>query len=373
MTAWTAPVGEIQQGAGYWYPQNNMTQQFSDQSGTGYQYIGDPQAAIAAQAAGQQLYEQSAPGVWTPIDYNTVTPGTPIFSQIPGGPKPPAGTLLTPPAGTTAAQGTAKGVINTFLANYGLGSLGDTAWQWFLQGQSVDQIMLNVRGTPEYQSRFPAMAQLGKEGRGITETDYINYEKSIAAQNQAAGLPQGMYDTREDIANLLTSNVSPAEYQNRLQAYQTAVWQSPPEVRQALQDYYGVSGGQLTAFFIDPDRALPLIQRDLAASQAEGTSVRTGFGQLGQGTAEHLADLGLSQSALDTGFGNLANQQQLIQGLPGQSPGIGTTTALQAQFDQNAQARQQMEAAQQNQLNLFKKGGGPAATSQGVLGAGSTT
>lgn len=280
---------------------------------------------------------------------------------------------LTPPTGTTPAQASAKGLIDTFLANYGLASLGNTAWQWYLSGQSPDQILLNLRGTPEYKARFPAMDALAKQGRAITETDYINYEKSIHQQNQAAGLPQGMYDTADDIAKLLTSNVSPSEYQSRLQAYQTAAWQTPPEVRQALTDFYGISPGQLTAFFIDPDRALPLIQRDLASAQAEGTSVRTGFGRLDQGTAEHLADLGLSQSALDTGFNKLANQQQLIQGLPGQQPGIGTSTALQAQFDQNSQAQNQLEAAQAAQLAIFKKAGGPAATSQGVLGAGSTT
>lgn len=306
----------------------------------------------------------SMPGTSVPLVLgpNGITHGTPGTT---GG--------LSPATGTTPEQASARGVINTFLANYGLGSLGDTAWQWYLAGQSIDQIMLNLRGTPEYQARFPAMDKLGKQGRAISETDYINYEKTIASQNQAAGLPQGMYDNPTDIASLLENNVSPTEYRDRLQAYQTAAWQTPPEVRQALTDYYGISPGQLTAFFIDPDRALPLIQRDLAAAQAEGTSVRTGFGQLDQQMAEHLADLGLSQQQLDTGFGKIANQQELIQGLPGQQPGIGTTTALQAQFDQNAQAQQAFEAAQQGQLNRFKQGGGPAATNKGILGAGSST
>lgn len=267
----------------------------------------------------------------------------------------------------------ASGIINNALAEFGLQTLGSQAWNMYLTGQLPDQIFLNLQQTTEWKTRFPAMEVLAKRGQAISATDYLNYEKSIAQQNQAAGLPQGMYDTPEDIANLLTNSVSPSEYQNRLQAYQTAAWQTPSEVRQALTDYYGVTPGQLTAFFIDPDKALPLIQRDLAAAQAGGTSVRTGFGQLDQGNAEYLAGLGLSQSALDTGFNKLSSENQLIQGLPGQQPGIGTDTAIAAQFGQNAQAQQQFEAAQQDQLNQFKRGGAPVATSKGVIGAGSTT
>lgn len=278
----------------------------------------------------------------------------------------------TPPLGVTAADQSARGLINTFLQTYGLSSLGDTAWNWYLTGQSPDQILLNLRGTAEYKARFPAMATLSQRGQSITEQQYIDYEKSIAQQNQAAGLPQGMYDTPDEIAKLLTSSISPSEYQARLQAYQTAAWQTPPEVRQALTDYYGVTPGQLTAFFIDPDQALPLIQRDLAAAQAGGSAQRTGFGQIDQANAEYLASLGLSQSALDTGFNKLGTENQIIQGLPGQQSGIGTQTAIQAQFGQNAQAQQAFEAAQQNQLNQFKQGGSVAASNKGVLGAGST-
>lgn len=279
-------------------------------------------------------------------------------------------TTIAPPTGTNDLQESARGVLNTALAQYGLSSLASTVWQWYLGGRSIDQIMLDLRSTPEYRARFPAMDALSKAGHAITETDYVNYEKAIASLNQAAGLPQGMYDTPDEIAKLLTNNVSASEYQSRVQAYETMKYQSDPSVRQALQDYYGMSPGQLTAFFIDPDKALPLIQRDLAAAQAGGSATRTGFGPLGRDTAEHLADLGLSQSQLDQGFGNLANQSQIIQGLPGQNPGVGTDTALAAQFDQNVQAQQAFEAAQSNQLNRFRQGGGPVSTNQGVLGAG---
>lgn len=369
----------VQSGGGYWYPDANVGREFSDEAGYKYQYQGDPTAVDAMRAAGQQVFIQTAPGQFA-ISAGTPPPGTPLFTRLPGQPAnkipgtmiyDPASPGTTPAPGTSAADKSAKALIDQFLSEYGLGSLGSTAWQWYLTGQSPDQILLNLRETPEYQARFPAMKTLSKRGQAISERDYINFERSIATQNQAAGLTEDWNDP-QDIQKLLESNVSPAEYQARLQARQTAVWQSPPEVRQALQDYYGISAGQLTAFWIDPDRALPLIQRDLAAAQAGGTAQRTGFGQLDRDYAEHLADLGLTQEQLDVGFNRVAGMDQITQGLPGQQPGIGTTTALQAQFDRNAQAQAQVEAAQADILNQFRRGGAPAATAKGVLGAGST-
>lgn len=364
MTQWTAPTGMVQSGAGWWYPENNASKTFADEAGYNYSYIGDPNAAAASRAAGRQLYTQTSPGVFGVLNGNP-PPMTPIFQRNPGGGPQPG-----QPGSPTQGQ-SASGMVDEFLSNYGLQGLGAQILGWRKQGASDPEIILKIRETAEYAARFPAMAALRKNRVGFSEGDYVHYERSIREQNQAAGLTDDWNDP-QDIQKLLESNVSPAEYQARLQARQTAVWQSPPEVRQALQDYYGISAGQLTAFWIDPDRALPLIQRDLAAAQAGGSAQRTGFGQIDRDYAEHLADLGLTQQQLDVGFNKVAGMGQITQGLPGQQPGIGTTTALQAQFDQNAQAQAQVEAAQADILNQFRRGGQPAATNRGVLGAGST-
>jgi hypothetical protein len=279
---------------------------------------------------------------------------------------------MTQIAPTPLTDSSAQALISNTLGTYGLASLASWAWGKWQNGESIDQIMLELRQTPEYQQRFPAMASLAQQGHAITESQYINYETSAQQMFQAAGLPKGMYDTPDAIAKLLTSNVALPELQTRLQTYQTAAYQSPPEVRQALQDYYGITPGHLTAFFIDPDQALPLIQRDFAAAQAGGEANATGFaGGITQQQAESLANMGISPTEMTKGFSTLANLNQVIQGLPGQAQGVGTNTALQAQFGQNAQAQQQLEAAQQYQVNQFKEGGQVASNSKGEIGAGS--
>jgi hypothetical protein len=265
----------------------------------------------------------------------------------------------------------AQALLNGFFDNFGLSSLASWAWGLWQQGWSIDSIVAEMRTRPEYQARFPAMAALAKAGQAITEQQYIDYERTIGQLNQAAGLPAGMYDTRDDIAKLLINNVSPTEYKSRLDDYTAAVYQAPPEVRNILQQFYGVTDGQMAAFFMDPDKALPLIQKEYTAAQAGGAAQYTGYGQITQQQAESLAALGVSQSQLQSGFSNLANIRQVLNGLPGQNqPGITTDQALAAQFQGNAEDQQLIENRQNELVNQFKQGGQVATTSKGAVGAG---
>lgn len=307
-------------------------------------------------AAAQQMYGQFTP---------TATPTPP-----PEATTPPV-TAPSQPAGPTPEEQSAQNYIMATLDQFGLGGLADWAWTQWKAGTPVSQIFIDLRSRPEYKARFPAMETLGKSGHALTEAQYIAYERQVSELMQQYGLPPGFYDQPEDFTRFLTNNIAPTEIKARLDAYQTAVWQSPPEVRAALRDLYGLSEGQLMSFFIDETKALPLIERDVAAAQAAGTSVRTGFGMLSQAQAEYLASQGFTQGQLDQGFGNLAGMGQILNGLPGtQQAPISRQTALDAQFGANAEARQLIEAREADLLAPFKGGGGPASTGRGIVGAG---
>src|SRR5262245_5462889 len=99
------------------------------------------------------------------------------------------------------SSASAKQLITNFLTNYGLGSLYTWAWNKYLAGESVAQIMLELRDTKEYKQRFPAMATLAKDGRAITEQDYINYEQGVRSLLQQYGIAPEMYSSRADIAD----------------------------------------------------------------------------------------------------------------------------------------------------------------------------
>ena len=280
-------------------------------------------------------------------------------------------TTAAPPRDTSAEE-SARAIIQGTLDQYGLGSLGEWAWNQYLAGTPISQIMLDLRSTPEYKARFPAMDALARTGHAISESAYIEYERNATSLMRSYGLPAGFYDSPDDFTDFLVANVALPELKSRLDAYQTLAYQSPPEVRQAMREFYGVSAdGMLMSYFIDPDRALPLVERDLAAAQAGGFAMATGFGTLTREQAEGLAGLGLDPSAYREGFGNLATQSQALQGLPGWSqPAISTETALAAQFGGNVAAQQEIEARQLDLLAANKAGGGVATTQRGAVGAG---
>lgn len=280
-------------------------------------------------------------------------------------------TPATPSTGVNTADSSAKAIIDKALGDYGLASLSSWAWSKWQSGESIDQIMLELRDTPEYAKRFPAMKALSQSGRAISEAQYINYEQSAASIFKAAGLPSGFYDTPDDFAAFLTNDIGLPELQQRVQAYQTAMYQEPPEVRQALKDYYGLSDGDMTAYYIDPNKALPIIQQQNAAAAAGGWSQRAGFGNLTQAQAEDVGRLGLSDQQLAQQFGTLAQGNELYTGLVGSGESnIGKDVVLGAGFDQNAADQAIIDQRKRQRLATFSGGGQVATSQQGAVGAG---
>ena len=272
---------------------------------------------------------------------------------------------------TSTSDASAKAAITAALDQFGLGSLAAFAWGEWQKGIPVEQIMLDIRATPDHHARFPAMAILAKQGRAITESQYISYEQSAYALAQSVGLDTAHFNAT-DITNLLTNNVALPELKSRLDTYQAAAYSTPPEFRAALQQLYGVTPGQLTAYFIDPDRALPIIQQQWAAAQAAGEANLTGYGALNKSQAETLAAQGLTAGQLGAGFAKLGTEAQVFAPLPG-NRGEQTITVdqqLAAQFENNVAAQQTITQQEQSRLAEFKAGGTVARANTGAFGAG---
>lgn len=223
-----------------------------------------------------------------------------------------AGTATTG-RGTSIADQSAKAIIQATLAAYGLSSLADWAWTQYTGGAATEQIMLDMRQRPEYKTRFPAMEALAKSGHAMSEGQYVQYETTVTGLMRAAGLPTGFYDQPGDFTKFLTNQVSAQEIQSRVQNAQAAIYSSSPETRAQLDQMYqsGAAPGDITAFFLDPNRAEPLLAKQWAAAQASGQAITSGYAQGGLGTAdaEYIAQQGLSQDAVRSGFSDLTKQK----------------------------------------------------------------
>ena len=108
-------------------------------------------------------------------------------------------------------------------------------------------------------------------------------------------MPEGLYDTPDDFTALIANNVSSKELENRVQLAANAVAGVDPELKSQLQILYGIGGeddGDLIAYFVDPERAVPYFEQQLQLKSAGLSSAAlqsTGQG-LSRTAAQRLAE-----------------------------------------------------------------------------------
>lgn len=285
---------------------------------------------------------------------------------------PQAAPVTTPTAAPAPTQSTSAGAQFAFLEQMGLGDLGKDLWNQFLNGVPIETVLINMRQDPRYKKRFPAMEALSKDGRAITEAEYINLESAYIGIMRSAGLPTGFFDSPNDFAKFIENDVSPAELEKRVFDGIIAAEQAPQEVKDQLSRLYGINQGSLAAYYLDPDRALPVLERQFTAAQISGAGTRTGFGQLSLEEAERLAALGVTDARAAQGFGEIMQGQQLYNPLPGQTEDtITRQEQLAGALEGNVAAQQKMENAARRRRAAFQTGGEFAAGQRGVSGLGS--
>lgn len=265
-----------------------------------------------------------------------------------------------------ANETSAQTMVNKWLAAYGLTSLAQWAFEKIKNNVSADQIYIEMRDTPEYKARFPAMANLAQQGRAISEDAYIEYERTVAQALQRYQITSGIYDTPASIAKLLTNNVSAVEVGDRLQMASSAALEAPAEVRTSLAQNYNVNLGDMTAYYLDPDRAMPKLQAQYNAAQVQAASRMQGIGQT-IATAERLAAQGVTYEQAMSGFGTAQN-------LRGVTTGYGETASQAELVDAAfgaATSQQKLRRIQASRAASYQAGGGAAENQTGVTGLGS--
>lgn len=272
-----------------------------------------------------------------------------------------------------ARQRDAKARILSVLAEYGLESLADFVWQQIMQGKSDAEVLQDIRNTPEFKKRFPAIETRNKRGLApISPGEYVAYERQARQIMRAAGIPEGFYDGQDDFTGFLDRDVSISELNDRIQMGKQAAFEAPADVRAALQRDYGVSEGGLTAFFLDPDRAQPLLEKQYRAAQIGGAATRTGFGATTREQNERLATLGVTVGQAQEGFGVLGDSRELFDSLDRTEDTISTDEQIGAAFEGNSNARRRIEQRRRGRQARFETGGGFAAGQTGLSGLGRT-
>jgi hypothetical protein len=276
-------------------------------------------------------------------------------------------------ANAQAAQQSNQSALLTIeqtLSSYGfsgsdLQSLVTFAWNAIVAGTPSAQVVLDIQNQPAFIQEFPYISQRIAAGLPpITPAEGLATKDSMTQTLVAAGINPAQVD----LNNLIALDVSPTELSDRIQQGYMVLSTADPDVLNALQNYYGISSGDLVQWATNPAENEQKILQQVAAAQIGGAATQSGFmGANNQNMqlpvnsqlATLLAQQGVSYPTAQSGFANLATQAQLYNPLPGQGQvrQYDTNQLAQAQFE-GGPAEQQLQLEAQRQEAYFKAGTG---------------
>jgi hypothetical protein len=263
--------------------------------------------------------------------------------------------------------------LKALLSRVGLSEL-EGAVQGIITGGTVDlsdsgAILFALREQPAYQKRFAANTARVKAG--LPELDpstYVGLEEAYRQLMRSNGLPEGFYDQSDDFRRLIESDVSPAELQERVESGYRAVRDADPAVKRQMQELYGVSEGQLTAYFLDPDKAAPLLTRQARAAQVAARGRELAGMQLTAMSAEDLIARGFSPDEAQAAFTRQGQLAGLYQEMGGEEM-LSEAEKLGATFGYDINAQQRLERRRAQRVGEFQAGGQFARTTGATSGA----
>ena len=233
---------------------------------------------------------------------------------------------------------------NTGLGQAYIQSLMDTIDKVYEENilPTEDQVLNSIYNSEAYKTRFAANEVIKKrmaDGKGrpgdrlLKPYEYIQTEKAYEEILREAGLPTGFYDQQEDFTNFIAMGVSTAELTDRVNIARNALNNADEGIKTALKDFYGLSNSDLTAYLLDKDRAVNLIDSRFKYTTEEAkkmyTSAEIGGAALRAGQmsdkafAEEIYAAGKAGQA-EAAFQTAATQQrdyQRLTGLYGETAG----------------------------------------------------
>lgn len=281
------------------------------------------------------------------------------------------GTPTTDPA-TNALQRDAMARLQQVLNQYGLGDMTEWIRGALIAGKSEAEIQLELYDQPAFKARFPAIEARRAAGlTPVSPAEILEYEQRGRELMRQAGITGDQFTSSTYLQGIMTKDVSLAEIQSRLNDGLLRIKTAPQEVRNAFGTYFGTSGDvALAQFFLDPENAVPELERMATTAIAGGIGQRFQV-QLTQQIAREIADTGVSDSAIWGQFQKLDSISSIFnesisetEDLTKEGAGVG------AVFGTQPGAAEELQRRVDTRLAAFKGGGGAAALDQGVIGLG---
>jgi len=214
-----------------------------------------------------------------------------------------ATTTAPPPLNPT--QQNAYTYLMDLFNSYDLGTLAPRILDMIQKGYDTDSISLGLQDSPEYKARFKANDARRKAGLPVlSPADYLATERSYRSIMSSAGLPPGFYDQHDDFTKWLETDVSPKEVQDRVNLATDKANSMDDATKDTLWRYHGIAPADLASFFLDQNKALPLLQKISKQVDVGAAAERQGL-NVDAGRADVLANSQQAANA-DQLFGNVA-------------------------------------------------------------------
>lgn len=205
----------------------------------------------------------------------------------------------------TGAQESARTIVREYLRQWGLTELSADVDRLIREGIGSDAITIQLRDTEAYKRRF--QANQAREAAGLpvlSPAEYLAAEDAYRQVLRTYGLPASFYDQPDDFHQFISRDVSPEEVNARAAAAQTTWLTTDQGVRDAWRSFYGLTDGAAIASILDPDRALPIVQRMVTAAQLGSLASRNGLGA-DRDRFEQYADRGITAEQAAQGFADI--------------------------------------------------------------------
>ena len=263
------------------------------------------------------------------------------------------------------AERDAAAAVTSLLEQYGLGSLANTVVSYVKQwGTDTTTIYTALQETRAWKQRFAANEKRRDMGLEVlSPAEYLATERGIRQALQAAGMPSGMWDKPADLQRFLEADVAPSEVMDRAMEARTLADRVDPEQKRALASRLGLGTGDIAAYYLNPGRALPELQRevDKALLNAER---RRALGSYSRDSIDMLFSMGVTEEEARAGYSAIAQARPTARTLSGTRGAMANLTTRDLEdevFGGSADAATQRRRLASQERARFSGSGGTGA------------
>jgi hypothetical protein len=219
--------------------------------------------------------------------------------------------VLTP-GSMSQKERDAYAILEDTFRSYNLESLVPVIRGYMEANLGSEQAALQLKMDPAYQRRFYGNKLRVEAGKNaISEAAYLDLENQYNETLSAYGL-KGYFGTTRDqqiagMAQIVGNDISAPEFADRIGTVVDRVQNADPNVKAALQGYYGINDNDLIKFYLNPKEGLAQLKQKTTAAEIGAASYEQlgKTGTIGAARAMELAQAGVDQATAMKGYATI--------------------------------------------------------------------